>query len=100
MAPCFILLDNLETIVGVDIDPDEKGRSKNTFRRSRRTQHRAIDRMLSTLLVEIDGVREVSGKSQHAEKPVIVIATTTNRALLDRYNSNVIINLIIENGKL
>lgn len=57
IAPCFILLDNLEAVVGLppaDVPAGGGGRSSS----SRRTQHRAIDRMLSALLTEIDGVRE------------------------------------------
>lgn len=45
--------------------PLSKGRSKQPFTpRSTRTRHQAVDRMLSTLLVEIDGV--YSGQAPEA----------------------------------
>ena len=93
IAPCFILLDNLEAVVGLppEVMPARGGSRIN----SRRTQHRAIDRMLSALLTEIDGVREDDspgspvgmghGRRENIEEShVIVIATTADRALLDR----------------
>ena len=85
MAPCFILLDNLEAVIG--LPPQSPGQSPRGRYGSRRTQHRAIDRMLSALLMEIDGVRH--GQTdilQPADQPpVIVIATTETRSLLDRF---------------
>jgi SpoVK/Ycf46/Vps4 family AAA+-type ATPase len=44
LAPCFIVLDNLDTIF------------MNTDSKFRRDTHTALDRLLSTLLVEIDGI--------------------------------------------
>ena len=51
MAPCFLLLDNLEIILGSGVSPGNLG-----IRSGRRTAHQALDRLLSTLLVEIDGL--------------------------------------------
>ena len=96
VAPCFILLDNLEAVVGlppaaVPVRGSSSSSSSSSARHhnSRRTQHRAIDRMLSALLTEIDGVRESKDSQSESEsveeRPVIVIATTADRALLDRY---------------
>jgi SpoVK/Ycf46/Vps4 family AAA+-type ATPase len=51
MAPCFLLLDNLEIILGSGVSTGNQG-----IRSGRRTAHQALDRLLSTLLVEIDGL--------------------------------------------
>jgi SpoVK/Ycf46/Vps4 family AAA+-type ATPase len=72
MAPCFLLLDNIEVLLGLRLAPSssadgdtarkekEKGKEKKETGRTRRggsrTSHRAIDRILSTLLVELDGI--------------------------------------------
>ena len=69
VAPCFLLLDNIDVIFG-----------SSASDRSLRTTHQAIDRMLSALLVEIDGV---AAKDNCA--PVVVIATATHTACIDRY---------------
>lgn len=111
MAPCFLLLDNLEIILGSGGREDETGKGQGQGVRSgRRTAHQALDRLLSTLLVEIDGLgssRILSKvKSMHLRgegqggytqeedddgdgdglefKPVIVIATTCDISLIDR----------------
>lgn len=81
--------------------PEEEG-----GRAKKRTAHQALDRLLSTLLVEIDGlsssrtlskfkyvVEQTEGGSMTEDdeddrqdyKPVIVIATTSNIRLIDRY---------------
>jgi SpoVK/Ycf46/Vps4 family AAA+-type ATPase len=78
MAPCLLLLDNLEIILGGD---------KGGGMRGRRTAHIALDRLLSTLLVEIDGlasVEEAEVGSYPPAAPVIVIATTTDISALDK----------------
>lgn len=118
MAPCFLLLDNLEIILGSGGREDETGKGQGQgqgqgVRSGRRTAHQALDRLLSTLLVEIDGLgssRILSKvKSMHLRggghgdytqeedddgdgdgdglefKPVIVIATTCDISLIDRY---------------
>eukprot|EP00602_Paraphysomonas_sp_CaronLab_P013261 CAMPEP_0185039580 /NCGR_PEP_ID=MMETSP1103-20130426/36568_1 /TAXON_ID=36769 /ORGANISM="Paraphysomonas bandaiensis, Strain Caron Lab Isolate" /LENGTH=617 /DNA_ID=CAMNT_0027578523 /DNA_START=366 /DNA_END=2219 /DNA_ORIENTATION=+ len=73
MSPCFLLLDNIEVMLGMSVDkqtdfPDTPfdpssatGITAPPVRRARRrdghrTSHQAIDRLLSTLLVELDGV--------------------------------------------
>ena len=134
-APCLLILDNLDILLGgQNYDPageptnDDEEENVNTnnnnkhisstslpsFRRDR-TSHVAIDRLLSTLLVEIDGITgstkpsatSSSGRSstlQHlgmsglgtlrsvntdtgkvSTDRVIVIATATDINKLDRY---------------
>jgi SpoVK/Ycf46/Vps4 family AAA+-type ATPase len=68
MAPCFLLLDNIEVLLGLRLAPassadgdtarkeKEKKETGRTRRGGSRTSHRAIDRILSTLLVELDGI--------------------------------------------
>ena len=113
MAPCFLLLDNLEIILGSSGSTGSQG-----IRSGRRTAHQALDRLLSTLLVEIDGLsssrtlsklrkttskavteanqtEENTGVDKEDEeeeeeeedsrsKSVIVIATTSDINLIDR----------------
>jgi SpoVK/Ycf46/Vps4 family AAA+-type ATPase len=126
MAPCFVLLDNLEIIMGGDPiapsgdsnmrsdDGDVEGlpeteeakrlRMSHLFN-SKRTSSQAFDRLLSTLLIEIDGIGplgalrnegssiayrddlkggSLSADDMYNQGPVIVIATTTDASLLDR----------------
>lgn len=93
MAPCFLILDNLDIVLGSsDINQDDTNKTTkhdtHSFA-SQRTTHKAIDRILSTLLIEIDGLLPPDSStnkgsiSLHREK-VIVIATTTKLSLLDR----------------
>ncbi len=73
---------------------DENNSNTKWIKRQDRTVHAAIDRLLSTLLVEIDGI-SIDSKTWHdgvlspslnKEKDrVIVIATATNIDALDRY---------------
>lgn len=119
MAPCFLLLDNLEIILGGGGREDETGKGSGPgqgqgVRSGRRTAHQALDRLLSTLLVEIDGLGssrilskvksmnvrgrghgdytleddgdgDGDGEEEGFEyKPVIVIATTCDISLIDR----------------
>ena len=105
MAPCFLLLDNLEIILGSRGSTGNQG-----IRSGRRTAHQALDRLLSTLLVEIDGLSssrtlsrlrkmkadiiskdDKTGENIRAKedeestmKPVVVIATTCDINLIDR----------------
>lgn len=78
MAPCFLLLDNLDIILGRsdsddnddndddDISDDSPGNNSSRSvtggvgRGSRRASSVAFDRMLSTLLVEIDGIGDAA----------------------------------------
>ena len=133
-APCFLILDNLDIILGrshnhEDVDETEvpmvgtdnnneddqshlhipsttshlKSTSSLPANHTRtRTSHVAIDRLLSTLLVEMDGLkvsltspsvvaaRNITNTSTKthstATKPaVVVIATVTDMNYLDRY---------------
>jgi SpoVK/Ycf46/Vps4 family AAA+-type ATPase len=76
MAPCFLLLDNIEVVLGISPSTNTGGtRSTRTRRRDgHRTSHQAIDRILSTLLMEMDGIRVKPGDS--IEETVIVLATS------------------------
>lgn len=79
MAPCFLLLDNIEVMLGISPSTSTGTvRSTRTRRRDgHRTSHQAIDRILSTLLMEMDGIREkTSSYGEMAEDTVIVIATS------------------------
>lgn len=111
-SPCFLLLENIENILGMstyaedESDEEEDGaidsrnirksksigrpdrkqktvskpqKKKAVIRRNQRTSHNALDRMLSTLLIEIDGI-----SMDKEQKPVIVIATTTNSSCIDK----------------
>jgi SpoVK/Ycf46/Vps4 family AAA+-type ATPase len=85
IAPCFILLDNIEVILGAP--PGSGGDSSR--RNSTRTTHKAIDRILSTLLVELDGIEDTKERKENVDNPgggqVIVIATMTSHPkTLDR----------------
>ena len=106
IAPCFLLLDNLEIILGSGTVGS--GEEEGGGRTRKRTAHQALDRLLSTLLVEIDGLSssrtlskfkhvaeqreggtdlEGNGEGEEDEqeyKPVIVIATTSDIRLIDR----------------
>ena len=90
-APCFLVLDNIEMIVGSR--PKDRGESHGN--RRGRTSHAALDRVLSTLLAEMDGLagkkvkKAVEGKgrmhSHHSSAgAVIVIATTSDITSIDR----------------
>ncbi|KAJ1432294.1 P-loop containing nucleoside triphosphate hydrolase protein, partial [Ochromonadaceae sp. CCMP2298] len=142
LAPCIVLLDNIDMLLGGEDDTDNadnaentgdrgegggeggnagassaspgaqstdthtKGTSKSTRRtRSTRTRHKAVDRLLSSLLVEIDGLESsshstgigragggmrdmggggvgVGGSSEGSG--VLVIATSSSLQYLDR----------------
>ena len=73
-APCILFLDHVEAIAG-----------RRGFDTS---SEQTMDRLLSTLLVEMDGVASSSSSSSSSttsttEAPVIVIAATNHRGLLD-----------------
>jgi SpoVK/Ycf46/Vps4 family AAA+-type ATPase len=91
MSPCFLLLDNIEVLFSMTPNSSQSDRSaedtrgdggggvgglggRRRRRGAHRTSHAAIDRILSTLLVEIDGVKSPSSRSN--ANRVIVIATT------------------------
>ena len=111
MAPCFLLLDNLEIILGSGVPAEESEGKEGVRSGRRRTAHQALDRLLSTLLVEIDGLASSrtlhqlnqrdsvrgsrnsklnsdvlsSGREvQERHGAVIVIATTCDFNLIDR----------------
>jgi transitional endoplasmic reticulum ATPase len=70
-APCILFLDHVEAIAG-----------RRGFDTS---SEQTMDRLLSTLLVEMDGVASSSstGTGTGTAAPVIVIAATNHRDLLD-----------------
>jgi SpoVK/Ycf46/Vps4 family AAA+-type ATPase len=91
IAPCFILLDNIEVILGAPVSATAAAAGGGALpgkRHHTRTTHKAIDRILSTLLVELDGIEDPSERlDSSAEAPgqVIVIATTSSQPrTLDR----------------
>jgi len=105
IAPCMILLDNIDILLGAsgnsdgrsigngDASSSSDGVKDSSYMANRdRTRHKSIDRILSTLLVEIDGLFThgqgiSSGNSTDPTiipPTVIVIATTTSMQCLDR----------------
>ncbi len=106
IAPCMILLDNIDILLGAscstttsdDDGRDSDGRggdgrgsdgrggaSSSGIKKERitrdRTRHKSIDRILSTLLVEIDGLHSHGSLDLPT---VIVIATSCSMDCLDR----------------
>ena len=97
IAPCMILLDNIDILLGASTtttttsDDDGRGSdgrggtSSSGVKKERitrdRTRHKSIDRILSTLLVEIDGLHSHGSLDLPT---VIVIATSCSMDCLDR----------------
>jgi SpoVK/Ycf46/Vps4 family AAA+-type ATPase len=97
IAPCMILLDNIDILLGASTtttsssdDDNDRGGGRGDTSSSRvkkermtrdRTRHKSIDRILSTLLVEIDGLHSNGSLDLST---VIVIATTCSIDCLDR----------------
>lgn len=96
IAPCMILLDNIDILLGASTtttssDDDGRGSDGRGYASSSRvekermtrdrTRHKSIDRILSTLLVEIDGLHSNGSLDLPT---VIVIATTCSIDCLDR----------------
>lgn len=87
LSPCFIILENIEIILGGDVDDDNDSGQGDGGYRSKRTSHKALDRLLSTLLVEIDGINSSGGSGggySIGDKRVFVIATATRLDCLDK----------------
>lgn len=121
MAPCLLVLDNLDIILGSPIEHEDREKDKDSaennseddasddgdgnegnpkaemhsveqgaqaWQSRQRTRAPAIDRLLSTLLVEMDGLKLLSepqeSKSSDSSKEVIVIATATRVQSLDK----------------
>lgn len=93
MAPCYVVLDGLDTVLGTsrggddgDEDGADGGNEAGRRTRGERTSHKAIDRLLSSLLVEIDGIgdnyKTIGTNSE--PRPVVVIATASSLSGLDR----------------
>ncbi len=91
ITPCMILLDNIDILLGASTtttssdDDGRSGASSSGVKKERitrdRTRHKSIDRILSTLLVEIDGLHS----HESLDLPtVIVIATSCSTDCLDR----------------
>ncbi len=76
ISPCFLVLDNIDIIFGTN-DDSYNDNKDNRDHKSKRTSHKALDRVLSSLLVEIDGISTIK------DNIVIVIATTTDISNLD-----------------
>ena len=81
-APCFILLENIENILGSDSTQGEMG--SDGIKRSQRTSHHALDRILSTMLIELDGIDPSRRAATGLSSAVIVIATTSDISTLDK----------------
>lgn len=79
MAPCLLLLDNIEIVLG----GDQRGEGESPSGRGHRASHPALDRLLSALLVEIDGLSGPAAQAQ-AQAHVVVLATTSSVQGLDK----------------
>ncbi len=94
MAPCILVLDNIDSAFGYSNDDNDNDKSGSSG--SKRTANPALDRLLSSLLVEIDGMGNkgnninTKGSSMGQfdnSSNVVVIATASskhniNKALL------------------
>lgn len=76
ISPCFLVLDNIDIIFGTNDNSYDDNKDNNEYK-SKRTSHKALDRVLSSLLLEIDGISTIK------DSVVIVIATTTDIRNLD-----------------
>lgn len=68
-APCIVLFDQIETLAPV------RGFDSST--------EKTFDRILSTMLIEMDGMMSTSSSSRGIETHVLVLATTTHKRALD-----------------
>jgi SpoVK/Ycf46/Vps4 family AAA+-type ATPase len=92
IAPCFLLLDNIDVILGAPAAAPSPFGAVRSKRNSTRTTHKAIDRILSTLLMELDGILDPSERENNNVEhdasgigEVIVIATMSGHPkTLDR----------------
>lgn len=84
MSPCVIVLDGLDDVIGVEQC------SRGSTNAGRRTAHKATDRLLSTLLLELDGLLEpspihIEGKTAElASGSILVVVTAKRKTSLDR----------------
>lgn len=99
LAPCLLILDSIDIVFGStgDVDVGGGGQSgagpgpgRGVFQpRSSRSKHAALDRLLSTLLVELDGITSgndinVTGSPAPSRGDVVVVATASEKSLLDK----------------
>ena len=94
LAPCLILLENIDILLGNLSNLSDEGVDEKRKMRSR-TSDNTIDRFLSAFLIEIDGILSTSREDtgtidpvnfdlrEQALKPVIVIATSYNIECID-----------------
>ena len=115
MSPCFLLLDNIDVLLGLRLShnapPSSSSSSfsgKKVSGRSRRngarTSHQAIDRVLSALLVELDGISiaggggvqkkgqprksgkvSVSGNRTDCSEVIVIATASCSPEQIDRY---------------
>lgn len=91
LAPCLLVLDNIDIVFGTASEGDgESGRQSGVFQpRSRRSKHAALDRLLSTLLIELDGINsgnevDLPGTTVPSHGDVVVVATASDKSFLDK----------------
>ena len=102
-SPAFLLLDNLDVLLGGECEGEGEGNgghgegggkscSSPAPLARKRTAHKALDRILSMLLMEMDGLESGSGVTSGSgsgsgacvdSSTVIVLATCTDARLLD-----------------
>ena len=86
LAPCLLVLDNVD-IVFASAGSDGGGLGRGAFQpRSSRSKHAALDRLLSTLLIELDGIATGSAANATASShgDIVVIASASDKNLLDK----------------
>ena len=93
LAPCLVVVENIDSIFGSEGGgEDDPSVPRLQTHRNRRTQHAALDRLLSCLLVQVDGIGSDptdSGTPSDASRPVIVVATCQDPTVLDRCSARV-----------
>ena len=86
LAPCLLVLDNIDIIFGSNSIDEFRPEGGGFRSHSNRSKHAALDRLLSTLLVELDGIPPESsaGAAISSRGDLIVIATASDKSLLDK----------------
>jgi SpoVK/Ycf46/Vps4 family AAA+-type ATPase len=101
VAPCLLVLDNVDIIFGTNARGDDAtdGNGGNHHHndnnnkggyssRSNRASHAALDRLLSTLLIELDGITTTTTSSSSSppssSSSILVVATAVDPACLDK----------------
>lgn len=71
IAPCFLFFDDIEIILG------------HNSHSTQRTSNKSLDRILSTFLVEMDGINNSSNDNDQS-KAIIILAAVSDKSLIDK----------------